>query len=222
MQQTVILEKELSVAQERLKKAIKALAPKHKGGEWEEYRSAHTAVIALERALASAKGEQYALPIEFPIQWDVGAPMPHIIANEHKAFLAFHVHVPDPNWDGTYVTVRQPREVGKLAVVEFTNCSSIKIGTPNDEVYAGHPLSGKGLEGYTAQVVKNSIWLKELEAINSVHPNYSPKSWLEKSHFVFWFHDSTFECVAKSYKVEAFEGAMPELLSKLCKQLLEL
>jgi hypothetical protein len=50
------------------------------------------------------------------------------------------------------------------------------MGTPNDEVIHSHPLNGKGLAGYEAMSVKNSTWLKELEAINAVHKCYNPKS----------------------------------------------
>jgi hypothetical protein len=35
------LERRLISAKERLQQAITALAPKHKGGEWEEYRAAN-------------------------------------------------------------------------------------------------------------------------------------------------------------------------------------
>ncbi len=77
------IQKKLCTAQERLERAIKALAPKHKGGEWEEFRAACGTVLVLERELASAKGEQYAVPLDFPVKWCVGAPLPHLIANDH-------------------------------------------------------------------------------------------------------------------------------------------
>ncbi len=67
--------------------------------------------------------------------------------------------------------------VESLALVEFFRCSSAKLGSPNDEVFEGHPLSGKGLDGYTAQRVMNSKWLAELEAINRVHRCYDPALW---------------------------------------------
>ena len=81
-------------------------------------------------------------------------------------------------------------------------CVSAKLGDPNDEVFSGHPLQGKGLEAYAAQRVVNSRWLKEIETINSVHPQYRPAMWRDLQHFIFWFHDSTFECLARSFKVE--------------------
>lgn len=56
------LERQLTAAGERLQRATTALAPKHKGGEWEEYHAAHQEVLRLERRLAAAKGEEYAEP----------------------------------------------------------------------------------------------------------------------------------------------------------------
>src|SRR5262249_48677743 len=99
------IEQRLAAAQERRQKAQIALAPKHKGGEWEEYWSAHNAVLRLERELAAAKGEEYAIPMDFPVKWDIGAPLPHVLQNDWKAFLTFYVRVPDPGWDGIYVTI---------------------------------------------------------------------------------------------------------------------
>ena len=51
------LETGLKEAQERHRRAIDALAPKHKGGEMEEFRAASDAVLIAERTLAAAKGE---------------------------------------------------------------------------------------------------------------------------------------------------------------------
>jgi hypothetical protein len=177
-----------------------------------------------ERELACAKGEEYAVPLDFPVKWDIGAPLPHVLQNDNRTFLTFYVHEPDPNWHGTYVTLKDPGDgsVESLALVEFIGCHSAKLGTPNDEVLNGHPLYGKGLVSYTAQMVENSRWLAELEGINKVHPCYKPAHWRDAKHYVFWFHDTTFECVADSYKVELFRGSMAELLTSVCERLLSL
>jgi hypothetical protein len=216
------ISKRLADAQSRLDRAMKALAPKHKGGEWDECHAALESVLKLERELAAAKGEEHAVPVDFPIRWDIGAPLPHVIQNDYKTFLTFYVNEPDPNWDGTYVTVKDPRDgsVESLALVEFLGCVSAKLGAPNDEVFEGHPLSGKGLDGYTAQRVVNSKWLTELEAINSVHSCYDPTLWRKLNHYVFWLHDTTFECVAESFKVEVFRESMADLLARVCQRLL--
>jgi hypothetical protein len=215
------IEQRLSAARERLQRAASALAPKHEGGEWESFWDAHDAVLVLERELAAAKGEEHAIPLDFPVEWDVGAPLPQLLQNDYRCFLTFYVREDDPAWDGTYVTVKDPGsgEEESLALVEFAGCLSARLGAPNDEVFAGHPLNGKGLDSYTAQEVVNSRWLAELEAINSVHRCYNPARWRGLHHFIFWFHDSTFECIAESFKVELYQESMAELLARVCDRL---
>jgi len=217
------LETELQRAQERQRKAMKALPGKHKGGEEEEFKAACDAVLGAERALAAAKGEQYAVEIAFPVSWDTGAPMPHLLKSDDRTFLIFYLRNIDPHWDGTYVYVRDPSspDIQKLGVVEFEHCVCTKMGTPNDEVFHGHPLHGNGFVGYRALVVENSNWLKELEAINAVHSNYKPDGWRKLKHYIFPFHDSTFECVARDFKVETRDTTLPKLLIEVCHRFAE-
>lgn len=221
MDNTLEIEQRLRSAEERLRRAVAALAPKHKGGEQEEFVSAHQEVLGLERQLAAAKQEEYAEPCGFPLKWDAGAPMPHLMVSDNKALLAFLLSEPDPAWDGSYVTIKSPADAHPepLGLVEFNGCISAKLGAPNDEVFNGHPLWGRGLEGYQAQRVVNSRWVKQLEAINSVHSYYSPERWQDLFHFVFWFHDSTFECVAESFEVTTHRTSMKALLRQMVEQL---
>ena len=214
------LETALGEAVERQKRAIKALASKHKGGETEEARAALEAVLAAERALAGAKGEQYAVPIDLP-EWDVGAPMPHLLQNDYRTFLFFYLRETDLKSEGDSPLVRQPNrsESEGFAVFTFERCLCTKMGTPNDEVLHGHPLYGKGLAGYRAMVVHNSNWLKELEAINAVHDQYRPESWRELNHYILPFHDCTFECVARGVKAETHLKSFVELLAEICIRL---
>jgi hypothetical protein len=93
------------------------------------------------------------------------------------------------------------------------------MGTPNEEVLRGHPLNGKGLAGHEVMLVKNSTWLKELEAINAVHSYYKAESWRDLKHYILPFHDCTFECVARGFKVETVYMPLSELLSEICKRL---
>ncbi len=67
------LEKQLKDAQERLKKIVAV-------SNMDEYLPAHAAVLALERKLAAERMDEYADTLDFPVRWDVGAPMPHLIA----------------------------------------------------------------------------------------------------------------------------------------------
>lgn len=217
----VDLKSQLEKAHTRLKQAIIDLAPKHKGGEWQEYRAAHQEVLRLERLNAAGTGDEYAEPCAFPLRWCAGAPMPHLMVSDTKALLAFFLSEPDPAWDGSYVTIKSPgdEQPQPLGLVEFEHCISTKLGTPNDEVFEGHPLNGKGLEAYGAQRVVNSRWLKELEKINSVHRMYRPEFWTDRNHYIFWFHDSTFECVARSFKVETYRISMKALLGLMVERM---
>ena len=215
-------EQQLFEAKARLRAACTALAPKHKGGEWEEFRAARSDVLRLERELAEIKGEPYAISCNFPVKWDVGAPLPVLLRSDYCTYLIFYVSDPDPNFVGTTVKIIDPSssEAVSLCLVTFSRCTSAKLGHPNDEVQRGHPLAGRGLEGYTAQIVKNSPWLKEVAKTNSVHRNDQPHKWNTLNHYVFWFHDSTFECLAESYEVEVTSESMPSLLSRVCGMLL--
>lgn len=216
------LESKLAEANTRLKKASAALAPKHKGGEVEEFHAAQQEVLGLEREVAAFKNEPHAVPSGFPFTWDVGAALPHLLCSDYQTFLAFYVNDPDPNWDGSYVTVVDPSssEPASLCLVTFNRSVSAKLGHPNDEVMSGHPLYGRGLEPYSAQIVKNSPWIAEVARTNSVHHNDHPEHWKSLIHYVFWFHDSTFECLAESYEVEVSSESMAELLRRVQAKLL--
>jgi hypothetical protein len=214
-------EKALLKAKKRASKNIQIINGRPQVLDFDVLSAAHETVLQAERDLAAAKGEPYAVPIKFPVEWDTGAPMPYLFCDDNRVFLTFFVRDIDPNWDGTYVTIRNPGSglSEKLAVVEFERCICTKMGNPNEEVLHGHPLSGKGLEGYRALSVVNSPWIKELEAINSVHSCYKAEYWRDYKHYILPFHDSTFECVARGFKVEEFLMPLPDLLAEICKRL---
>ena len=217
------LESRLKAAQEKESLAISKAQKSFGDEEREEYFKSHQELLLAERDLARALNQEFAEPLDFPVKWDTGAPLPFLLQNEHKVFLTFYIQDSDPDWDGTYVNVVDPgSDVNvNLALVEFKSCTSTKFGSPNDEVLDGHPLEGKGLDSYTAQVVQNSSWIKEIQAINSVHSCYDPESWSNLKHYIFWFHDSTFECLADSYSVEVHKTNMQVLLLKISNELLK-
>lgn len=216
--ETIATERKLANARQRLKEAAEAVSVT---GNWQAFREVDAEVLKFERELAAAKGEEYAEPIDFPVKWDVGAPLPHLLTNGHHTLLAFYLDVPNPNWDGKTVKIVSPNsgETESLAIVEFFHCRSVRFGGPNDEVHHGHPLYGRGLDAYTAQVVRNSRWLAELQRINSAHRGYKPDYWRLVKHFILWFHDETFECLAESFKVETRHCSMKELLLESSQRL---
>jgi hypothetical protein len=146
-----------------------------------------------------------------------GAPSPIVLSNEFALVLAYIIY------DRTYGTALRTGDDGMriepIAVVRFEHYESFMFGAPNDEALHGHPLFARGMTFYSAFRVENSSWVRQLERMNSVHPNHDPEYFEKLKHFVFTFHDSTFECVAKSFAVSEyegpFEGLVPVMQSRL-------
>lgn len=139
-----------------------------------------------------------------------GAPLPLVLADEHALLLAYLANVPDPNWDGSYVHVVGPETEGRtVAVVEFEFATAHLFGPPNDEAFGGHPLARRGLCPYGAFEVVDSSWIRKQERMNAIHPRHDRALFLEnRRHFVFTFHDSTFECIARDYAIEVRRGTL--------------
>lgn len=111
---------------------------------------------------------------------EAGAPAPVVLANEQSLVLS-------------YRTATAP-----FAFVRFSMPYLHIFGPPNDEALDGHPLWGRGLVCYGAHSVQNSSLVRRLERMNSVHWLHQPKSFEVLNHYIITFHDSTFECVARS------------------------
>lgn len=187
-----------------------------------EHLAAHETLLDAERAVALAKGEEAALECEWDALWNVGAPLPHVVASETSVYLIYLANEPDPTWDGTYVNVMDPRsaDAQPLALVQFLGCRFFQFGGPNDEVMSGHPLYGKGLRPYGAHRVANSKWLAELQRINSVHSQYDPSSWADISHYLLLFHDSLFECLANGHRIERLRMSFGEAVDLASRRLI--
>lgn len=87
------------------------------------------------------------------------------------------------------------------AIVTFKRCLLTKFGYPNDEALAGHPLYARGLQFYGVFEVLRSTWASTVVAQNrrsfpDTRDDYAGR------HFIFTFHDSTFECLADELVVE--------------------
>lgn len=215
-------EERLAAAIARRDAAREALSPKQQDA-WNEYQAAERDLLVAEREAAAANGDEYAAPLDFPVRWDIGAPLPQLLVNDYRALLLFCIRVGDPAWDGTTVTVKDAASPRRepLALVEFQRCIAAKLGAPNDEVFDGHPLSGKGLEPYRAQTVESSRWLAELRAINRVHRGYRDDAWQRYHHYIFWFHDTTFECIAEGFTLAQHTCSMSDLLALAARRLVE-
>ena len=140
---------------------------------------------------------------------DGGAPLPAVVAAEHELELIYLASEPDPEWDGTDVRVKSTASSGEpVAVVKFGRPYAHMFGPPNEEAFAGHPLAQRGVYPGGAFEVQHSSWLRALERMNSVHRYHTAARFAGFRHFIFAFHDSTFECIAKSYTCELRRGSV--------------
>lgn len=157
------------------------------------------------------------------LQSSVGAPTPVVLAGEHDLFLTYYLQDTPEDWDGT-----NPRSVGMdtedkpVAIVTFKACQAHMFGPPNDEAFDGHPLYERGLRPYGVFEIEDSSWIRKLERMNAVHPSHD-KEWFMKDlkHFVFSFHDSTFECISEGFCIETFTGSVSSMVPRMLKALRE-
>lgn len=178
------------------------------------YQNAYQDMLAAQRKLASYENVEYCEPLDFNHLWDRGAPMPHLLQNEHKAYLVYYSKPFDPpQLSKTIHVVNQLEDVEPITVVQFKQVWLSQFGAPNDEFLGKHRLYGKGLDYYMPFVVRNS------SMINYLNVFYKSKSLDQLSHYIFPFHDSTFECVALSYEVEIIHDTMKAVMSYVNQQL---
>ena len=148
---------------------------------------------------------------------DIGAPLPHLVCDEGHVVLAYLASEPYAAWDGRGVTVVGPQTEGdSVVVVRFRWPYAHMFGPPNDEAFEGHPLAARGLEPYDVYEVRRSSWLRRLERMNAVHWNHHPERFLaHRRHFVFAFHDATFECIAEGFTFEVARGSVRSVIPRM-------
>ncbi len=89
-------------------------------------------------------------------------------------------------------------EVTKLQIV-FSNCFQYRIGKPNmDDFYLRKSKFNQyGIEWGNFYLINNSNWREEFPEAIKVGGNDR-----DLKHFIYYFRDETFECIASSYNVE--------------------
>lgn len=152
-------------------------------------------------------------------QSSVGAPHPVVVSDEGKAVLAFYLQDIPEDWDGTTVRIIRHDSEGPVALVEFKWCHVHMFGPPSEDTYHGHPLAERGLSPFGAYEVLTSSWIRSLERMNSVHEHHKPEMFWERRHFIFAFHDSTFECVAEGFQLTETHGSMKSILPLMAEKL---
>lgn len=213
------LEHRLAAATERVRQLSRNL----RKDTLQAWRATWDEQLQAERDLAAARGEPYAQVIDIGPRWDIGAPLPHLISSGSRAFIVCLASQPDPNWDGTYVTVVSPSDADPSAfvVIEMWGCQEIRFGGPNDEAIRGHPLHGKGLVGYRAHEVLNSAWIEDAIKVNSVHPRHSDAPFRQLHHYALLFHDEMLEALAGGISSRLVMGTMRGILEELTGRLIE-
>lgn len=109
-----------------------------------------------------------------------------------------------------------------FALVEFPGCLCTRFGYPNDEAFPGHPLFAKVQALYPPWTgiyqVLNSSWIRQVEQQNrKIFPNSS--LWSVR-HFIFGFHDSTFECIADDLVSQVIDEPFSAVLARISKRVL--
>lgn len=124
-------------------------------------------------------------------QMDPNTPYPHVTADEHEVRLSYGLHPGD--WNA--------RKWSRIEVRFYGGPQYVYFGLPNDEAIEGHPLYKRGLSPYDVFEVVNSSWIRSLERMNSVHWRHDPATFQQLKHYIFTFHDSTFECIAGGFTI---------------------
>lgn len=142
-------------------------------------------------------------------QSSVGAPCPVLLAGEHSLRLSYYLESERLTSEWQAAPVRPPRPNWSddlCAVVTFERAYAHMFGPPNDEAFSGHPLAARGLVPYSVFEIEGSSWLSSLVRMNSVHPYHKDEQFSHFKHWVFSFHDTTFECIALSYSIALAKG----------------
>jgi hypothetical protein len=106
----------------------------------------------------------------------------------------------------------------EVAAVTFARPKAHYLGPPNDEALSGHPLASRGLVAYGIFEVLSSSWVRSLSDINRVHHLHDPNRFSKLRHFVFTFHDATFEIVAEAVQAVKMFPQAEGLVSRLIQE----
>jgi hypothetical protein len=152
-------------------------------------------------------------------QSSVGAPLPLVLSDDSTTVLAYLLEDSDPEWDGKTIRPVTPESEEPAALIRFHLCRALYFGSPNDETLAGHPLYARGLGYYGAYEVLESSWIRALERMDRVHPSHNPARFRQLRHFIWAFHDSTFECIAERYDASVHPRPLSSLLPEMQRRL---
>jgi hypothetical protein len=162
-----------------------------------EYRALEEEVLRLQREVAALHGEPHAVPWEATPDWYGLACVPLVLSDGSKCSVLF-------------------RDRSRRCVeVRFDLVSGVRVLGVNDEVLEAHPLTGRGLRAYGTFVVKGSLWLRELEAIDRTHPQFYAPHWQRSEHFLLCFKDLLVEVIAERGDAGAVFPSLEDALAAI-------
>lgn len=122
------------------------------------------------------------ITLTIPFLIDPGGTDPVIKADEHNLEVSFYLLNSDDR--------------GKI---KFSSVLQFTFGYPNEEVISGHRYAKLGLSPFEFVEVKDSEIIKSIVSANRIHPYHRAEQFKDYKHYVFPFHDTTLEIIAKSY-----------------------
>jgi hypothetical protein len=156
----------------------------------------------LRRQLAEASGEEHAIRLDLGIKIEAAVSGEMLVQTDNKCLILFNSS--KITEEGTIPTV----------IVELEHTVKTQFGLPNDSARSGHPLYNLGMRHYAYDIfeVLNSSWLAQVEAQNQIDfPEYK----LSYNHYIFQFHDSSFECLSKEMKISIVDRPFKEIWEDL-------
>ncbi|OGZ11887.1 MAG: hypothetical protein A2942_01845 [Candidatus Lloydbacteria bacterium RIFCSPLOWO2_01_FULL_50_20] len=139
-------------------------------------------------------------------------PYPSIFTDGDRLFLAYYLA--GEAGSENPVPISGIDAVASAALFSFNYTRMHMFGLPNDESLDQHPLSSRGLRGHGAFEVKNSSWVRRLEKTNKNYRQHAPERYDSLRHFIFTFHDNTFECLAEDYTLSIETESITNLMQK--------
>lgn len=153
--------------------------------------------------------------LEFEITPDAGVSGAVVVQNEHMTILMFNAKRStgkESRYGGRHL------DAAGIAVVEFQRCLLTRFGHPNDEARCGIPKY-VGCS-YGIYEVRDSSWIKAVVAANR-HSFPATTDDYVRRHFLFAFHDSTFECLADDLSIHLVEQPYHELFAGITDRVLD-
>jgi len=124
------------------------------------------------------------------------APDPSIIIEEEKLILRFYLNA-------FIYSDYEEEDIGSL---EFDNCYMYRLGATNDEgFYKGQcRFSDSGIKWGEFYLFEDSGWEDSFPSDSIYNNKYIDKKTLK--HYLFYFRDETFECMASDYNFKVLKA----------------